>query len=205
MLADTLTPADIYPPAAPPNSTTVRQSCIQTEKRLFEGKLYQCKAIKLLEVNFSNNDLNNNVNLVLQNIKNRCWSAFVSSSFSNADFASGGTDQGSEVFSGLVLERQIDLLSSYGVGNYDWKKPCKPLDDKPETCSIDIGTMIKNAFKYKFPMDLLGDNPIGEINPSCPVMTVMGQTFELCYILDLVRGLKYPLLLVFVLNTLTKL
>ncbi|HZH62741.1 MAG TPA: hypothetical protein VEY70_24925 [Metabacillus sp.] len=100
------------------------------------------------------------------------------------------------------------ILSKKIVSNYippeSFAQPCQlksAAPDAPSCSPIDASSLVNGAFSNKFPLDLFtGFVPLtGEL--ACPVMTVMNQSFPLCYLNKLVASLKYVLLVVFIISS----
>jgi hypothetical protein len=123
-----------------------------------------------------------------QGLYNNCWQTQMASSQSG--------------MSGILLKRNI--FSSF-ILPQTYSTPCilKSEADPDEVCNqpIDVNGLVRSAFGYRFPLDLFqGFEPLTAA-PTCPSLTITGQTFQLCYLNNLVSSLKYVLLLVFIISS----
>jgi hypothetical protein len=69
------------------------------------------------------------------------------------------------------------------------------------TTPLDVNSIVRSAFSQRFPLDLFDGFQPATSSLSCPMLTITGQSFQLCYLKDLVASLKYVLLLVFIVSS----
>ncbi|HLO51452.1 MAG TPA: hypothetical protein VK211_23770 [Kamptonema sp.] len=209
----------IQSPNILPNSTThpgmnvTTFACREVREVLFEQKVYKCTSV------FSQFDVRppQSAPVSQAGLNQACWNTFMSPSNYN-------NGQGPDLLSqnripieqsGLTLSRTIESFFNTDINTLaDFAHPCIVKSSTPDpaqpTCNIDAVGLIKSAFANKFPLDIIGSSPFqsqqasAQSSSSCPVIQIGDQSFQACYLLDLVKGLKYPLLLIFVFGALTR-
>lgn len=109
-------------------------------------------------------------------------------------------------FPGIVLDKQ--MISGFTVPpSYSRTKQCKLKKkadpDEAQVCSqpIDINRLVTAAFSNKFPLDLFTNFSVNPPSAACPSFTIRAQTFQLCYLNQLVAALKYVLLVIFIISS----
>jgi len=123
--------------------------------------------------------------------------------------SSGFSDQNfNNPSGGILLKKQV--FASFTIpADYDLNFPCK-LKSEPEVevepnqiCnqSLNVNGLVRSAFGQRFPLDLFEGFQPPSSAPICPSFTITGQTFQLCYLNDLVASLKYVLLVVFIISS----
>jgi hypothetical protein len=125
---------------------------------------------------------------------NVCWSHF--------------TPNTSSVFNtpaaGILLKKQV--FTSFTLPeDYNPNAPCKLKSEAEpdQICNqlLNVNGLVRSAFGQRFPLDLFEGFQPPTAAPSCPNFTITGQTFQLCYLNDLVASLKYVLLVVFIISS----
>jgi hypothetical protein len=112
----------------------------------------------------------------------------------------GGYGGGSNLGTGITLSQIHEFSMTPPV--YDSNKVCvKKSEASPGACDINIRSIVEGAFSQKFPLDLFTNFVAEPISPACPSFTIDTQIFQLCYINELTRSLKYVLLLVFIISS----
>lgn len=166
--------------------------CTTTVETLVDDDLYVCKKVTVIPV--SKQSYQSGYGTVTPEIYGRgnCW---------HSSYGLWGGYGRSSDFAGVLISHQVDFSMSPPV-NYDPNKICKLKSEvAPLTCDINITSIVNGAFSNKFPLDLFtGFAPV-TVSPACPAFTIEGQTFQLCYINQLTKVLKYTLLLVFIISS----
>lgn len=172
-------------PYAAPVSPTVPGFCIHTYDVLdTAGMINTCKNISIIALGTSNPSITPE-----QSGLHSCW---------YYSFNRLGYDSVSPV---LKLNSQYEF-SMAPPPLADFSQPCKPKGSiPPSQCSVDIQNVVQQAFSNKFPLDLFQNYSSVAPSASCPLMVVLDQTFQLCYLNKLVASLKYVLLLVFIISS----
>src|SRR4028118_659718 len=103
---------------------------------------------------------------------------------------------------GIILKKQV--FASFTLPE-DYQNSCKlkSQSEPDQICnqSLNVNTLVRSSFSQRFPLDLFENfNPPSGVL-SCPSFTITGQTFQLCYLNDLVASLKYVLLVVFIITS----
>ncbi len=112
----------------------------------------------------------------------------------------GGYGNSNNLGTGITLSQIHQFSMTPPV--YDQNKVCvKKSEVSPGACDINIRSIVDGAFSQKFPLDLFTNFVAQPISPACPSFTIEGQVFQLCYINELTRSLKYVLLLVFIISS----
>jgi hypothetical protein len=127
--------------------------------------------------------------LAADGLYNQCWPTFSGYTFINQ---------------GIVLKKQV--FATFTLPE-DYQNPCKlksqvdPEDDEICNRDLDVNALVRSAFSLRFPLDLFNNFNPPSGAPVCPSFTITGQTFQLCYLNDLVASLKYVLLVVFIISS----
>lgn len=104
----------------------------------------------------------------------------------------------------IVLNRKDNYIYSTKlpqlIDNQKWNT-CKLKPASQLSCNFNATDITKAAFASKFPLDIF-ENLEGNIFESpCPKIVIRGVEMELCYLKDLTKGLKYVILILFILNS----
>jgi len=105
---------------------------------------------------------------------------------------------------GIVLKKQI--FSTFTLPE-DYQNTCKLKSEaevnKDEICNqnLDVNALVRSVFSFRFPLDLFNNFSPPSGASACPILTVTGQSFQLCYLNNLVASLKYVLLVIFIISS----
>jgi hypothetical protein len=118
-----------------------------------------------------------------------CWQSF-----------QNNTNSFGSKSSGVPLRKDLSISFSLPAG-YNTCVLKSVSEDGLCESPIDVDSLVRSAFGQRFPLDLFqGFNPPSGVL-SCPVLTVFDQSFQLCYLKDLVGSLKYVILIVFIISS----
>lgn len=167
--------------------------CTHSYERLYEGELFICNDVRVAWYR-STTDVNS-YELEFKNawLKFSCWQAMYGVAYQNSI--------GIGMPPGVLLEQEYSFSFDPPPISYI-QHPCRRrLITTPNSCQIDSKSIITSAFSQKFPLDLFIGIQGFSSDSTCPQFTIRNQTFQLCYVLKLVKSLKYVLLLVFILTS----
>jgi hypothetical protein len=87
---------------------------------------------------------------------------------------------------GKLLDEEV--FRSWAGGNI--LNSCTILEKKP--CEVEgFVICIASKFSSKFPFDIISNLPSTQIN--CPLVNFFGSSFDLCFIYEAMRLMKYPI------------
>jgi len=163
--------------------------CLTTYEILVDDVIYVCKKVNIVPVaKITPAPFTSEIYA-----RGYCWQTFYGGSW-------GGHANSNNLVFGIILS-QIHEFSMIPPA-YDQNKVCvKKSEISPGACDINIRSIVDGAFSQKFPLDLFTNFISQSIPPACPSFTIEGQVFQLCYINNLTRSLKYVLLLVFIISS----
>jgi hypothetical protein len=177
-------------PSQYPSPQYIPAYCLFKLEVLSSNKdIYACNYVTNTVYTSSSSQLQNQNSLY-----SYCWSTF-----------SGSTNQSFNApVAGIVLKKQV--FTSFTIPeSYDFNAPCKLKSEAEpdQICnqSLDVNGLVRSAFGQRFPLDLFEGFQPPSFASSCPNFTITGQTFQLCYLNDLVASLKYVLLIVFIITS----
>jgi hypothetical protein len=177
-------------PSHSPPSTHLPGYCLFTFEILAPSEdIYICNYVTTTTFSRSNGDTIN-----LNSLYSQCWSN--SAGTSNSVYSNPG--------SGIALKKQV-FATLTKPESYDFNVPCKLKSEAEpdQICNqpLNVNSLVRSVFGQRFPLDLFEGFQPPVVAASCPIFTITGQTFQLCYLNNLVASLKYVLLVVFIISS----
>lgn len=90
------------------------------------------------------------------------------------------------------MKKAIQIFISFALIIFLFASPSIAQEEPPAECDNGFFTCITGNFADKFPFDIFANIELTE--QECPSVTFFFKPFELCFILDLFKIMKYPVI-----------
>lgn len=116
-----------------------------------------------------------------------------------------GVDDNGEKFNDnqVILQREDNYVFSTSLPSLPDQKwnTCKLQKSIDKKCVFDTTAIVKQSFAQKFPLDIFQSFEGNLLQSACPKIVIRGVEMELCYLVSLTKGLKYVILIMFIINS----